>query len=32
MKALGHKKDKWFYLPQDVALKLLIAKFSKKKK
>ena len=29
MEKLGHKKDKWFYLPQDVALKLAIAKWKK---
>lgn len=26
MEKLGHKKYYWFYLPQDVALKLLLAK------
>ena len=26
MEKLGHKKNFWFYLPQDVALKLLVAK------
>ena len=31
MEKLGHKKYKWFYWPQDVALKLFLAKISKKK-
>jgi len=32
MEALGHKKDGLHYWPLTVAIKLLIAKFSKKKK
>jgi predicted transglutaminase-like cysteine proteinase len=30
MEKLGHKKDKWFYLPGDVALKFAMAKWGKK--
>ena len=29
MEKLGHKKYYWFYLPQDVALKLAMAKWKK---
>ena len=32
MEKLGHKKYYWFYLPQDVALKLLMAKINDKRR